>query len=297
MPASKTQVQKRRKRALSTGVTSLFSDFTYLCKTKPNRIGIVSEGDSWFAYPQKWIFFGGDINIIHHLENQITATDTVNLLRLAANGDEAVQMTSGPQFAKLYKVLKRNKDHVDLLLFSGGGNDIVGKRNMPPLLNQYQQGFDHLDCINLERFEQKLESIVLAYRRVINLCEDIVPNAKIVTHTYDIAKPRNQGAEFFWGTIKTRPWIYPYLVDKNIPPKLHLAIVDFMLTSFKNKLIKLSQEQSTGGRLIVVDTQGTLKPMSKLDWLNEIHPTSKGFNKVYKKIYKKMKEVLPNLPG
>ena len=46
-----------------------------------------------------------------------------------------------------------------------------------------------------------------------------------------------------------------------------------------------------------VNTQGTLKPGSKLDWLNEIHPTSGGFHKVYKKIYKAMKGIVLELPS
>jgi len=297
MPATKAQIKRRRQRAVSTGVTNLKSDFAYICKKQPDRIGIVAEGDSWFAYPYKWVLLGADINIVHHLSKQISGTDKVNLLRLASNGDEAVNMTSGKQFAMLYKILKKNQDAIDILLFSGGGNDIVGKTNLPPLLNQYQEGFTYKDCINTTRFEQKLDSVILAYRRLLDLCEDTIPNAKIVTHTYDIARPWNRGAEFFWGTIKTRPWIYPYLIDKGIPKKLHLPIVEYMLNSFSKRITKLAKEKSTKKRLIVVDTQGTLKPGSKLDWLNEIHPTSRGFNKVYKKIYKAMKCIVPELPN
>ena len=37
------------------------------------------------------------------------------------------------------------------------------------------------------------------------------------------------------------------------------------------------------GRIIVVDTRNTLD-IDK-DWLNEIHPTSKGFKKITKKIF------------
>ena len=199
---NETPIQKRRRIALKKGVTIIPSDFSYLCKKKPERIGIVAEGDSWFAYPRKWILFGADINILHHLEDQISGSKAVNLLRLSSSGDEALDMTSGKQFKKLYKILKKNNNHIDFLMFSAGGNDIVGKNDMLPLLNQYQEGFSELDCVHQERFSQKLDSIILSYRRLIALCEDIVPSAKIITHTYDIAKPWNQGAEFFWGLIK-----------------------------------------------------------------------------------------------
>jgi hypothetical protein len=256
----------------------------------------VAEGDSWFAYPRKWIAFGADINIIHQLENKISGTDTTNLLRLASNGDEAVDMTSGNQFKKLYKILKKNQDHIKLLLFSGGGNDIVGKNDMLPLLNDFEEGMSSLECINIERFENKLSSIILAYRRLIAMCEDMVPSAKIVSHTYDIAKPVNQGAEFFWGLIKTKPWVYPYMVKKNIPPRLHLPIIEHMLENFGERLISLSVEKDIKDRLIVVNTQRTLRPGAKQDWLNEIHPTETGFKKIHNKIYKVLRDLESGLP-
>lgn len=293
---NETPIQRRRRLALSQGVTSFSTDFSFICKMKPERIGIVAEGDSWFAYPRKWIAFGADINIVHHLEDKVSGTNTVNLLRLASNGDEAVDMTSGKQFKKLHKILKKNKESVDILMFSGGGNDIVGKNDMLPLLNDYVDGYGYLDCINLPRLQQKLEAIVLAYRRVIALCEDIVPNAKIVTHTYDIAKPWDKGAEFFWGLIKTKPWVYPYMVRRNIPENLHLPVIEHMLKSFAQRIIALSQEQENSQRLIVIDTQGTLRPGSKQDWLNEIHPTSSGFKIIFNKIYTEMRVIQPNLP-
>ena len=293
---NETPIQRRRRIALTQGVTSFSTDFSFICRRKPDRIGIVAEGDSWFAYPRKWIAFGADINIVHHLEDKVSGTNTANLLRLASNGDEAIDITSGKQFKKLYEILKKNKESINILMFSGGGNDIVGKNDILPLLNEYQDGFDCLDCINRSRFKEKLDSIILAYRRLIVLCEDVVPEAKIISHTYDIAKPWNQGGEFFWGLIKTKPWIYPYMVKRNIPRNMHLPIIEHMLKEFSSRLVQLSKEQSIAKRLIVIDTQGTLRPGSTQDWLNEIHPTSSGFEKIYKKIYSEMRILAPGLP-
>lgn len=266
-----------------------------MCKKKPDRIGIIAEGDSWFAYPRKLIFFGADSNIIHHLENKVSGTDSVNLLRLESNGDEAVNMTSGKQFKKLYKILKRNRRYIKILMFSGGGNDIVGKNDMLPLLNEYEDGFEYLDCINTVRFEEKLDAIILAYKKLLALCEDIIPDVKVVTHTYDIVEPWNKGGEFLWGLITTKPWVYPYLMKRRIPEHLHLAVIRYMLEKLKDKLVDL--ESNTGGRLVVVNTQGTLTPGNSDDWLNEIHPTSQGFKKIYDKIYDKMRTIEPGLPS
>lgn len=297
MPPRESPAQRRRRIAVQRGVAVLPSDFSHICKKRPNRIGIVSEGDSWFAYPRKWIAFGADMNIIHHLEEKVENTDSANLLRLASSGDEAVDMTSGKQFKKLYKVLKKNQQHIHLLLFSGGGNDIVGKNDMLPLLKDYEGSDNFIDCINMVRFEQKLESITLAYMKLLALCEDIIPAAKVVTHTYDIAKPWNQGAEFFWGLIKTKPWVYPYLVRRRIPTKFHLPIIEYMLTTLGAKLKELENVQGNGNRLVVVQTQGTLRPGSKKDWLNEIHPTKEGFQKIFRKVYTEMRLIEPSLPS
>lgn len=74
-------------------------------------------------------------------------------------------------------------------MFSGGGNNFVGKSDMLPLLRDYNGQTAFIDCINLPRFESKIASIVLAYQRFIWLCEDLVSDAKIVTYTYYIARP------------------------------------------------------------------------------------------------------------
>jgi hypothetical protein len=297
MPPRETSGQRRRRLSIASGITNLSSDFTAMCKKKPHRIGIVAEGDSWFSYPRKWILFGADMNVLHHLSDKFERTNTVNLLKLSSNGDEAVNMTSGDQFKKLYKILKKNQPHIKILLFSGGGNDIVGKNDMLPLLNEYTQGMSALDCINIERFEHKLTAIELSYRRLIDLCKDVIPNAKIVTHTYDIVKPQDDGAEFFWGLIKTKPWIYPYLVRRSIPADLHLPIVEHLLGTFGQRLIALAKEPSVRNHIVVVNTQGTLRPGHKTDWENEIHPTRSGFKRITRKIYPILRQLEPNLPA
>ena len=295
--AKETPLQRRRRLAIARGSTFSVTDFRAMCRKKPHRIGIVAEGDSWFAYPRKWIAFGADINVLHHITDRVERTDRVNLLRLASNGDEAVNMTSGKQMKKLYRILKKNRDSIRILLFSGGGNDIVGKDDMLPLLREYQAGMTAGECIDLDRFERKLAAILLAYHRLIDLCKDIVPEAKIVSHTYDIPKPEDQGAEFFWGLIKTQPWIFPYLKRRGIPGELHLSIIQTLLGSFGERLQALAQEPSVRDHFIVVDTQGTLRPGHNTDWLNEIHPTRSGFKRITKKIYKAMREIEPDLPA
>jgi hypothetical protein len=291
-----TAAKRRRRMAINSGVTSSSYDFRAMCKARPERVAIVAEGDSWFAYPRKWIAFGADTNIIHHVAHKLHGTDTANLIRLASNGDEAVDMTSGKQRQALYNLLKKNRQYIKLILFSGGGNDIVGKRDLLPLLHEYQPGMAAMDCINRPRFDRRITEIMLAYMRLLDLCMDIVPQAKVITHTYDIPQPEDQGAEFFWGLIKTQPWIYPYLQRRGIPQALHLPIIEYMLSTLGKKLKALASESDYRQRFVVVDTQQTLRPGHGSDWLNEIHPSEAGFKRVAKKIYAAMVKAEPSLP-
>ena len=295
MPKENAQ-QRRRRIASATGVTNFRTDFTYICKRHPKRIGIVTEGDSWFAYPRKWVAFGADINVVHHLEEIVQGTNTANLLRMACNGDEAINMMSGKQKEIFENVLKKNAEYIKLILFSGGGNDIVGKRDMLALLNPYQEGYSAQQCINSQQFENKLNAIMLAFEALLELRNRHTPNAKVIVHSYDIAKPSAEGASFFWGLIKTKPWISPYLIERGIPESLHLSIVEILLVAFKNKLYAFTQLPQNKNNIYMVDTQGILRPGNKADWLNEIHPSEDGFKKITKPIYEQMKLLAPGLP-
>ena len=58
---------RREARLKKRGVTSSVKDFGWLCKNTSGRVGIVSEGDSWFAYPKLNILFGQNANIMDHV--------------------------------------------------------------------------------------------------------------------------------------------------------------------------------------------------------------------------------------
>ena len=121
MPDRNAAKRRRRNLLKSKGVTNNPGDFAWLCRNT-NRIGIVTEGDSWVAYPRKFILAGPNSNIIDHVVSAIKGKDKVNLLRLASNGDEAVQIIAGGQKHELAEILKKNKDYIKSILFSGGGN-------------------------------------------------------------------------------------------------------------------------------------------------------------------------------
>lgn len=89
MALSKQQItQLRNKKS-----TSSKREFAQMRRHFPDRITIVSEGDSWFAYPPKWLFVGKPSNLISHISAMTRRK--ANFLSMASNGDEAVDMVSG----------------------------------------------------------------------------------------------------------------------------------------------------------------------------------------------------------
>ncbi len=285
-----------QQRSLRSGVTSSVRDYEYLCRHAPQRVGIVAEGDSWFSYPRSYLLAGANINLLHHLRSATANSDAVNLLCLSRNGDEAVEMLAGRQKYRLAKVLDRTAASTDIIFFSGGGNDLVGRYDMDRLLCDYQAGFTAHDCIEQAALERKLMRIELAFSELLELRNTYAPNAVVVTHTYDIVRPSATGAELL-KFYKVGPWIYPYLLKKGIPEHLHLPISRIMLEALAGRLLALAESGLARQKFLVVDTQGTLRPGHASDWLNEIHPSSSGSKRLFKVIYQQMRIRFPQLPA
>ena len=164
------------------------------------------------------------------------------------------------------------------------------------MLKPYKSGMSARSCINKTRFDRKLLQIKLAFEELVKLRNVYAPSAKIVTHTYDLLNPSKKAAKFA-GIKVTGPWIYPYLVEKGIPEQMHATVVKHLLGDMKTMLLQLSSLRKNMGKLIVVNTQGTLEPGNARHWKDEMHPTSKGFKDIARKYYGKLKELEPSLPA
>ena len=264
---------------------SVFADIR---KIMPGSIGIISEGDSWFAYPRL------GQTVVDHIAPQWKGRANVNLLRLSESSDTATNMMSGTQRRNLETLLKQHRGYIRLVLFSAGGNDILGD-NLLPLLNRHQRGYKTAsDYINMTALDAKLDEIEGAYQTLINLCNPPPKSPKIVTHVYSVPLPRPKGSEFFAGLIKKGPWIYPSLMKCNVPPEFHLSVTEIVLGKFRQRLCDLQRANS--GKLLVADTYRTLDPRNKDEWYDEIHPTEIGFRRIAKVVYRKMRGVCRKLP-
>lgn len=290
--ALNTQQRRLREVELADGWTGDEANFAYMCKRAPNRIGIISEGDSWFAYP-------GNLsprtlhNIVDHIVAHLAERDYINLLRLSTNGHTAKEMVSDEQKDLLESVLEKNGKHIRLILFSGGGNDILEKSALLKILNEYQEGFRAGDCINAAELQKKFDEIAQAYKTLCGLCEKHAPSAKIITHVYDVPKPMNKPFRALW--ITKGPWLWCAVKKRNIRDEnLQLAITRTLLNRFQQEIVSIAK--ASKGRILVAKTQGTLRPGCKDDWRDEIHPTGNGFLRIAKIVYRRMRKAENSLP-
>lgn len=240
-----------------------------------NPIRILAEGDSWFAYPRRFLLIGKDANIIDHLARE----DNLLILNTASSGDEIVDMVSGEQKFSLLKRLGHN--NFDLVLLSGGGNDIVGRYDFGFLLYKKTAEMEWRECINANRLFIKIRQVELAFRELVERILEIQPRVRIVMHTYDFPIPSSQGYELFDVIPIGKSWLLPYFVRKNIKdPDDQRKIIRNMLLRLKSTLQKIEKDYPEN--VVVVNTQGLLEDRH---WQNEIHPTSQGFGMIAQKIY------------
>lgn len=241
---------------------------------------VLAEGDSWFAHPIEW-------NILFHL----SAMGGYAIRRLASIGDELRDMVREapghePEFIRQ---LQRPVPW-EILLFSGGGNDLLGDP-LPDLLrhrSEVARGWRGL--IRDEAVEAAIEAIRRAWLRVIFRTAQIRPGLPIVVHGYDYPFPRPRGATIFWGRITvTGPWMHPVMVgEKGITdPDERYKIVGELVDRLNQMLQRLAAEHRTFHH---VDLRETLP--SESQWDDEIHPRSAGFKKMAAKFAKAMDRTL-----
>jgi hypothetical protein len=228
------------------------------------ELGILAEGDSWFDYPR---ILGTGGSIIDHLQTKINTL----MLNLAHHGDEVRQMLSLPQREEITRRLvdgiPNEARPFDILLFSGGGNDLVGDQ-FCIWLKKFQAGMSAPDIIDTGRFECVLGIVEAGYRDIIEIRNTESPKTAIYLHTYDFAIPDGRPA------CGVGPWLKPSLDFRGVPASLQRDVVKDMLLRFGKRIHQVAGNYTN---VFVVPTQGTL---SNDEWSNEIHPDRTGFDKL-----------------
>ena len=154
-------------------------------------------------------FFGG--GIIPRLENRLG----VPILNLAKAGDE-VRYMLGVEERKLLTEHLSNGCPAggpwDVLLFSGGGNDIVDNP-MALWIKDWNPAVPPADHIHQSRFDTALALVRAGYEDLIALRDKLSPGTHLVFHGYDFAIPDGRGICHFG------PWLKPTFDLRKFPTR------------------------------------------------------------------------------
>lgn len=246
-----------------------------LADTRPLRI--LAEGDSWFEYPVP----GGGGGVIEQLEKLIK----VKILNMAHHGDEARHMLALSQRKAIIKRLSDPAITFDVLLFSGGGNDLVGDEFVLWLRDAHA-GAPPEELLDGPRLDAILGVVEGAYRDLIAIRDQYSPNTRLFLHGYDF--PRVTGK----GVCGIGPWLKPSLDFRGTTdPATQFQVVRVLLRRFGQMLQGLASPPKS---VFYVPTQGALDPDS--DWANEIHPTRNGFKKIAERFRDALRMHFPQVP-
>ncbi len=257
-------IERRIDRQINEGVESYRKRYAKQRKRGDRPLTILAEGDSWFRY-------GAGFAIIYYLERLL---DT-EILNLAKPGDEVRSMLTGTQLKRLRRELKRGPSRntkYDFLLFSGGGNDLVGEDTFYKWLNDYRKGMQAGDIINYRTLGCALEFIEVGYRELLLARRENSPNTHVLLHGYDFAWPNGEGVCWLG------PWLQPGLKQRKVPANMRREVVRLFLLQFDALLQRIADSERD---VYVVPTQGTLQQESQ--WANELHPKNGAFKLMARK--------------
>ncbi len=231
---------------------------------------ILAEGDSWFEYPLRGPLFGDAVDgVIYRLQRLLGYP----IANMAHHGDEVRQMLGLRQRREIITRLSNPSVRFDALLFSGGGNDLVGDQ-LCLLLRNAQVGVPPEETLHPERLRAALQCVEAGYRDLVDIRDRLSFETAIFFQGYDFPPITGKGV------CGTGPWLKPSLDFRLVPTgESQFRVVKALLSAFDAMLRRVAADSRD---VTVVPTQGTLQPIDA-DWQNEIHPSGSGFTKIAEK--------------
>jgi hypothetical protein len=213
-----------------------------------NGLKIVSEGDSWWQYPL----------LLEDVIDHLSGDPDKAIYSLCAAGDLIERMANEKEY-----VLALEETGAELLLLSGGGNDLLGDGALEKVLVKYTKGKKPSDLLDAAKLKAAIEAILGHYSVILNDLVTRFPKVHVFGHAYDLPYPIS-GGKWFGGPLK----------KAGIPAGLWRPVIEVLLDRFSDELKGL---QSTFSNFTFVDLRG--KVGDELSWHDELHPTNSGFGR------------------
>jgi predicted metalloprotease with PDZ domain len=205
---------------------------------------LLAEGDSWFtlgAIPAYNLLEGLDFPTFGAVINLAYPGDTVSKMEKALRAGDS-QRRVDVWASELGRWIADSAAYpLNAILLSGGGNDLIDA--FPHLLKSpCDYAPINADCIPdaldpeaLEKFDQ---FIAASFTGIVNFVRNHGgPNAHvpIFCHTYDFPTPNDAPATILGARIG-HSWMYPRLVERNVPSTLWTALADTLVRRLATNL-------------------------------------------------------------
>jgi hypothetical protein len=253
--------------------------------TYPFERLIYAEGDSWL---DKFTpLFKSGTNLLDALRLPVFA----GVVDVAHIGDISADMVVGHQ-ARQTKAMFKLFDF-DAILFSGGGNDLKNlfaelyghKASVEPKEAALMAKVHKLETPDADEFVDDVIDNIKAFVAM----RDASPrartqNAPIFVNGYDYLQPRPVKGAIFSELLKIAgPWLYPSMKAAGLSDAQMLTATQAVIDKLNQRM---ASDIATLPNVYVIDQRGLLTlaaPNSTTesgDWLDEIHPTAQGFEKL-----------------
>ena len=219
---------------------------------------IVFCGDSWCRYMPTWT---GQVGLAGHLES-ILQKRVIDIGKPGATTEQSLSL-------KYRALLEKNLKNCDVLCVSSGGDSIAGEHAVLWLQDNVGQGWEN--ATDTTMLSDALDLVVGCYNDICLLRDEIAPDCRIISHTYDVPSKQVLGK----GLLCFGPWLKPSLdycgwSDKD--DQINIIRQWLFVLAMRIKTAAATQKNWT-----VIDTFNILKPN---EWANELHPTQDGFKKI-----------------
>ncbi|RRA99874.1 caspase family protein [Larkinella rosea] len=242
--------------------------YEQVIKRFPDRVRLVSEGDSWFQHPLV-------TDTIDHLSRAFA------VYCVAAAGDTLRNYQKSGEYLDAIDDQKPA-----MFLISGGGNDILGEQfrtflQDKPDLSQ-PPGQNPRRFLN-DRVFAELDALRDIYKAMFGHLKVHKPKLQILVHGYDYVIPLS---------VTDKGWLGRYMIEKGIKNQQdRFAIIQFILDEFNARI----QAVAAGFTETVsyIDLRKTVRPDQ---WYDEIHPNDDGFQQVAMKFMNRINELVAKHP-